>query len=120
MAQTANRKTIQPPEKFDPGVFLHPQGHPRRRVIVNAIGANEPLQQFVALNGYPFLILKNREIDLPVPVIEMLKRCLYTLHERNDEGEITERTVPRFSITYVRNEDIAGEKDDEDWKDESS
>lgn len=99
------RSDIQPPKEFDPGLFFHPKGHPRKRVILHDTGGNEPPQQFVSLNGFPFLIVKNQEVSLPVPVIEMLKTRVYTLHERKlDEygREIfVERTVPRFAMTIL-------------------
>jgi hypothetical protein len=118
---TVNRKTIQPPEEFDPNVFLHPQGHPRATIIIHDTGGTEPKQQFVGLNGYPFLIKKNEEISLPIPVINMLKNCIYTFHERDEvTDEEVVRSIPRFSISHVRGKkDNQGQgEEDGEWSDD--
>jgi hypothetical protein len=91
--------------KFDPTFFTHPEGHPRAWVIVRDTGQpHEKKQPFVSLNGYAFQFQKNVPIQLPVPVIDMMKNCIFTKTERDDEtGEEYTRDIPRFSIERLDN-----------------
>ena len=85
---------------FDPNFFTHPEGHPREWVIVRDTGQpNEQKQPFVSLNGYAVKFQKNVPIHLPVPIINMMKNCIFTKIERDpDTGEESPRDIPRFSI----------------------
>jgi hypothetical protein len=89
-----------PGPKFDPNFFTHPEGHQRAWVIVRDTGQpHEKKQPFVSLNGYAFQFQKNVPIQLPVPVINMMKNCVFTKIERDSEtGEEFVRNIPRFSI----------------------
>jgi hypothetical protein len=85
---------------FDPNKFIHAGGHPRQWVILRDTGQpNESKAPFVSLNGFALRMQKNVPINLPVPVIEMMKLCVYTVIERDpDTGEEYTRNIPRFSI----------------------
>jgi len=86
--------------EIDQTYFLHPEGHPRAWVIVRDTGQpHEKKQPFVSLNGYAFQFQKNVPIQLPIPVINMMRNCIYTTTERDpDTGEESNRDIPRFSI----------------------
>ena len=88
---------VAPP---DLNFFTHPEGHKRQWVILRETGQpNESKQPFVSLNGFAFKFQKNVPIHLPVPVIEMMKNCVYTKIERDpDTGDEIIRNIPRFSI----------------------
>ena len=85
---------------FDPAFFNHGEGHERRWVILRDTGrANESKRPFIALNTYNMWITKNVPVHLPVPIINMMKKCIYTEVERNeDTGEEYVRHIPRFNI----------------------
>ena len=88
---------VAPP---DLNFFTHPEGHKRQWVILRETGQpNESKQPFVSLNGFAFKFQKNVPIHLPVPVIEMMRNCVYTKVERDpDNGDEVTRNIPRFSI----------------------
>jgi hypothetical protein len=85
---------------FDPDKFIHSGGHPRQWIILRDTGQpNESKTPFVSLNGFALRMQKNVPINVPVPVIEMMKLCVYTKIERDpDTGEEYTRNIPRFSI----------------------
>jgi hypothetical protein len=91
--------------KFDPTFFTHPEGHPKQWVIIRDTGQpNEKKQPFVSLNGYAYQFQKNVPIQLPTPVLNMMRNCVYTKTERDeDTGEETIRNIPRFSIEVLPN-----------------
>ena len=107
---------------FDPGFFKYAEGHPRKWVILRDTGQpNENKRPFVALNGVPFWIVKNEPILVPVPVIEMMKKCIYTKIERDQEtGEEFVRHIPRFSIEYVERPENASDESGEKTSDSVS
>jgi hypothetical protein len=88
---------------FNPDKFIHSGGHKRKMVILRDTGQpNESKQPFVSLNGFALRMQKNVPISLPVPVIEMMKLCVYTKIERDAEtGEEFVRNIPRFSIEVL-------------------
>jgi len=106
-ASTATTQKAKQPEgpKFDPNVFTHPEGHPKQWVIIRDTGQpNEKKQPFVSLNGYAYQFQKNVPIQLPVPVLNMMRNCVYTKIERDeDTGEESTRNIPRFSIEVLPN-----------------
>jgi hypothetical protein len=85
---------------IDQGYFVHPEGHPKEWVIVRDTGLpHEKKQPFVALNGYAYQFQKNVPIELPVPVINMMRNCIETTIERDPQTGIeSKRDIPRFSI----------------------
>ena len=91
----------------DPSVFTHPEGHKRKWVILRDTGnPHENKQPFVSLNGFAFKIQKNVPVHLPVPVIEMMKRCVFTKIERDDDGNEFTRDIPRYNIELVPQNEV--------------
>jgi hypothetical protein len=90
---------------FDPNIFTHPGGHPKQWVIIRDTGQpHEKKQPFVSLNGYAYQFQKNVPIQLPTPVLNMMRNCVYTKTERDeDTGEESTRNIPRFSIEVLPN-----------------
>ncbi|MCE5212503.1 MAG: hypothetical protein LLG40_13250 [Deltaproteobacteria bacterium] len=91
-------------EKFDPTMFTHPQGHPRKWVILRDTGlANESKFPYFGLNGFGTKIQKNVPVKLPIPLINAMKGCIITKVEKSQEegGEDTIRDIPRFSFDDV-------------------
>lgn len=85
-----------------PGFFTHPRGHIRDRVILFETPDSFKEGQFVGLNGFPFLVQYNKEVDLPRPVIEMMRTRVVERIEKNTEtGEETVRRYPRFNFRVV-------------------
>lgn len=101
--QTVDR--VDPGTNFDPTIFTHPDGHPKQWVIIRDTGQpNEKKQPFVSLNGYAYQFQKNVPIQLPTPVLNMMRNCVFTKTERDEEtGEETQRNIPRFSIEVLPN-----------------
>lgn len=85
-----------------PGYFTHPRGHIRDRIILHETMNSFKEGQFIGLNGFPFLVQYNKEVDVPRPVIEMLRTRIEEKIEKNLEtGEETVRRIPRFNFTVV-------------------
>lgn len=85
------------------GYFTHPKGHIRDKVVLHETKDSPKEGQFVALNGFPFQILYNKEVMLPRPVVEMLQNCVFVEIQKNEmTGEQTERHIPRFNISVVQ------------------
>lgn len=94
------------------GYFRHPRGHIRDRVILHETPNSPKEGQFVGLNGFPFQIQYNKEIDLPRPVIEMLRTRIQTTSHTESDGTETVRNIPRFNMTIVK-ENVTNTPDDE-------
>jgi hypothetical protein len=96
-----------------PGFFTHPRGHVRDRIILHETKESYKEGQFVGLNGFPFLIQYNKELDLPRPVLQMLRTRIQTIILKDkDTGVETVRNIPRFNFTVVK-ENVNQIQDDE-------
>lgn len=85
-----------------PGYFSHPRGHIRDRVILHETPTSPKNGQFVSLNGFGFQIVYNKEVDLPRPVLEMMKTRIQSETTKDDDGNETTRNWPRFNFTVVK------------------
>ena len=96
---------------FDPNFFTHGEGHERKWIVLRDTGrANESKRPFVSLNTYNMWITKNVPVHLPVPIINMMKKCIYTELERDEEtGVEYVRHIPRFSIEETTDPDNASD-----------
>ena len=94
------------------GYFRHPRGHIRDRVILHETPNSPKEGQFIGLNGFPFQVQYNKELDLPRPVIEMLRTRVQTTSHTEADGTETVRNIPRFNLTIVK-ENVTGEVVDE-------
>jgi len=90
--------------------FLSPEGHPKDRIIINENSQIPKEGQFISLNGYPFLAKPNNEIDLPRPVIEMLRTRIATDSIQDSDGKWHHKDVPRITFT-VLHKDVTGLED---------
>jgi hypothetical protein len=85
------------------GFFSHPRGHIRDRIILHETKESPKEGQFIGLNGFPFQVQYNREVDIPRPVLEMLRTRIYTEITKDEKtGEETFRNIPRFNITVIK------------------
>jgi hypothetical protein len=105
--QNTDALTSATPKKEDgtdaEGFFTHPRGHIRDRIILHETRESYKEGQFIGLNGFPFLVQYNKEVDVPRPVIKMLRTRIVTIVEKDTEtGVETVRHLPRFNFTVVK------------------
>jgi hypothetical protein len=90
------------PERY----FISPVGHPRDRIILHNSPEVPKEGVFISLNGFPFMIPPDVEIDLPRPVRLMLDTRIKTETRRTDDGRgnvnIHTRNMKRFTYTIVK------------------
>jgi hypothetical protein len=100
---SVNNENVEIGGDFDPTFFTHAGGHKRKWIILRETGrANESKRPFISLNTYNMWITKNTPVELPVPVINMMKKCIYTEVERDEEtGVESVRHIPRFNIEIL-------------------
>ena len=86
-----------------PGYFTHPRGHVRDRIILHETMDSPKEGQFVGLNGFPFLVQYNKEIDVPRPIIQMLRTRIADKIEKDPQTGIeTVRHISRFNFSVVK------------------
>ncbi|MBZ0158398.1 MAG: hypothetical protein K8I29_19545 [Alphaproteobacteria bacterium] len=51
--------------------------------------------------GTPYLIKRGHEVVVPEGVVNVLKEAVYTLIEKNENGEEVRRDIPRFALRVL-------------------
>lgn len=76
--------------------------HKRVKILIpstEAQGGNRPV--FVGVNGVSFLIKRDEEVDVPVPVYEVLRNARHTVYKQNDDGSLVPREVPAYPFSVL-------------------
>lgn len=82
--------------------FVSPEGCIRDRIVVHESSEYPKEGLFVSLNGFPFLIKANEEIDLPRPVRLMMDTRIKTETVQGDDGKDHHRNIPRITYTLIK------------------
>lgn len=56
---------------------------------------------FVGVNGVAFLIRRDEDVEVPVPVYEVLANARQTVFKQESDGTLTPREVPRYPFSLV-------------------
>ena len=76
--------------------------HPKVRIKINEDSSlNGTGNVYVRVNEYEALIKRNTEVEVPVPVYQMLTQAIETKGLQNPDGSLTFRDVPSYNITYL-------------------
>ena len=90
------------PERY----FISPVGHIRDRIILHNSPEVPKEGVFLSLNGFPFMVPPDVEVDLPRPVRLMLDTRIKTETRRTDDGRgnvnIHTRNMKRFTYTIIK------------------
>ena len=87
-----------------PGLYFDtPEGHPKDRIIINESSDIPKEGQYIALNGYSFLVKPGHAVDIPRPVRLMLDTRIRT-EIRQDEytGKDYTRDIPRITYQLIQ------------------
>jgi len=87
----------------NPGVYFNsPQGHVRDRIIIHESMDIPKEGQFISLNGYPFLAIPGKEIDIPRPVRDMLDTRIITVTQHDENGKSYTKDIKRVNYTLIK------------------
>ena len=76
--------------------------HPRVKIRINEDGSpNGKGDVYVSVNEYEALIKRNTEVEVPVPVYQMLLDAVEVKGTQNKDGTVSYRSVPTHNITYL-------------------
>ena len=56
---------------------------------------------YARVNEYEALIKRNTEVEVPLPVYQMLINAIETKGLQNKDGSLTFRDVPSYNVTYL-------------------
>jgi len=73
--------------------------YPRRKVMIEARDPEVRDQPF-SINEYSCLVIMGEPVDLPQPIIDMIKGLTDVRHEVKDDGTAVTREVKRFMVSY--------------------
>ena len=93
-------------KKVDPkDLFINPKNHVRDRIVIHDNPQIPKEGQFLALNGYAFLVKPGQEVDIPRPVRLMLDTRIQTETQQDQNGDTHTREIPRITYTLIK-EDV--------------
>ena len=98
----AKQKVEEKAETVDTRFFTSPIGHIRDRILIHESMDIPREGIFMSLNGYPFLVKPNVEIDIPRPVREMLDTRIKTESVQGADGRLHHRNIPRITYTLIK------------------
>jgi hypothetical protein len=97
----ANGRGSKPIE--DEGLFFNsPLGHIRDRVRFHQSPDIPKEGIFVSLNGFPFQIKPDEDIDIPRPVLKMIDTRIRTDTQQGEDGKPYTRDIPRYTYTVIK------------------
>ena len=65
------------------------------------VGLNGTGDVYVRVNEYEALIKRNTDVEVPLPVYQMLINAIETKGQQNKDGSLTFRDVPSYNVTYL-------------------
>ena len=76
--------------------------HQKVRIKINEDSSlNGTGNVYVRVNEYEALIKRNAEVEVPLPVYQMLTQAIETKGLQNPDGTLTYREVPSYNVTYL-------------------
>lgn len=88
-----------PSHAIDPGSY---QRGPKAKILIDrqeGPGGDRPV--FVAVNGKSMLIPRAVPCEVGLPYVEVLANAVQTLHDMDEEGNITSRDVPLYPMRIL-------------------
>lgn len=88
----------KPPLKVNMSSLDIIRAAPRVRIIIDEQENHEGSKDVpLGIDGYVINIQRGKEVDIPEPFIQVLENAKYTIIGKADDGQDTERQVPRFN-----------------------
>ena len=76
--------------------------HKKIKIRINEdTGLNGTGDVYVRVNEYEALIKRNTDVEVPLPVYQMLINAIETKGQQNKDGSLTFRDVPSYNVTYL-------------------
>lgn len=90
--------TAELPKKLEVPIRKHPKVKIRINEDASANGTGDV---YVRVNEYEALIKRNTDVDIPLPVYQMLTQAIEIKGTQNKDGTIDYRSVPSYNVTYL-------------------